>query len=59
MFGSWGVLLYVIAGALLWHIAIRPLEERDLHQRFESAYALCQQRVPLWIPRFSEGQTGR
>jgi protein-S-isoprenylcysteine O-methyltransferase Ste14 len=57
--GSWGVLLYVIGGALFWHIAIRPLEEEDLHQRFGSAYALYQQRVPLWIPRFSEGHAGR
>jgi protein-S-isoprenylcysteine O-methyltransferase Ste14 len=32
--GSWAVLLYAVSGALLWHMAIRSAEERDLAERF-------------------------
>jgi protein-S-isoprenylcysteine O-methyltransferase Ste14 len=49
--GSWLVLLYALAGALLWHFAVRPVEERDLAERFGGAYAEYRQAVPLWWPR--------
>lgn len=31
---SWLVIVYAIAGSLLWNYAIRPLEESDLETRF-------------------------
>lgn len=45
------VLAYVIAGAILWHVAVRPIEERDLERRFGSAYENYRRRVGLWVPR--------
>ena len=33
--GSPLVLLYVLAGALVWHAMVRPLEKHDLARRFE------------------------
>ena len=51
-FGSWVVLVYALAGAILWHFAIRPAEEDDLLARFGDAYAQYRSTVPLWRPRF-------
>jgi protein-S-isoprenylcysteine O-methyltransferase Ste14 len=48
--GSWGVVAYVAAGGLLWHMAIRPVEERDLAARFGHAYEAYRAAVPLWAP---------
>lgn len=50
-FGSWVVLIYALAGALVWHYAIRPAEERDLLARFGEAYAQYRTAVPLWRAR--------
>jgi protein-S-isoprenylcysteine O-methyltransferase Ste14 len=49
--GSWPVLLYAFSGGVLWHILVRPLEERDLTARFGAAYEAYRGRVPLWFPR--------
>ena len=49
--GSWTVLLYAAAGAAFWHVAIRPVEERDLVARFGPAYESYRRAVPLWWPR--------
>ena len=50
--GSRLVLLYALAGAVLWHVAIRPSEERDLQARFGSSYDQYRRDVPLWWPRW-------
>ena len=44
-------MVYSLAGAVLWHIAVRPVEESDLNSRFGDAYNDYQRRVRLWIPR--------
>ncbi len=49
--GSPTVLLYVLAGAILWHVTVRPVEERELANRFGAAYDQYRARVPLWLPR--------
>jgi protein-S-isoprenylcysteine O-methyltransferase Ste14 len=49
--GSWLVLLYAVGGGVVWHLAVRPLEERDLLARFGDAYADYRRSVPLWWPR--------
>jgi len=48
--GSVAVIAYSLAGAVLWHIAVRPVEESDLAGRFGKRYAQYQSRVRLWIP---------
>ena len=49
--GSWLVLLYALAGAVIWHVAVRPAEERDLAARFGRAYTTYRRAVPLWRAR--------
>ncbi|MGI4896796.1 MAG: methyltransferase family protein [Janthinobacterium lividum] len=38
------------AGALLWHLIIRPSEERFLQVRFGADYTAYRESVPLWVP---------
>ncbi len=45
------VLAYALSGAVLWHVAVRPLEERDLLARFGAPYAAYRRRVGLWLPQ--------
>lgn len=54
--GSYAVIVYTLAGAVLWHVAVRPVEESDMKSRFGEAYNEYQRRVGLWIPRFNECQ---
>lgn len=49
--GSGGVLLYAVAGALLWNFLARPLEEADLARFFGEPYQAYRRAVPCWIPR--------
>jgi len=49
--GSYAILAYAFLGALVWHIIVRPTEERDLAKRFGDEYALYKSTVPLWIIR--------
>lgn len=48
--GSWGIGAYVLAGALFWHLLLRPAEERDLVARFGDGYRAYRRAVPLWVP---------
>jgi protein-S-isoprenylcysteine O-methyltransferase Ste14 len=49
--GSWLVVAYALAGALVWHFVMRPWEERDMRQRFGPAFEEYRAAVPCWIPR--------
>jgi protein-S-isoprenylcysteine O-methyltransferase Ste14 len=53
MLGSPGVVLYALAGALLWNFWMRALEERDMSQYFGPVYEAYRRAVPCWIPRKS------
>lgn len=53
MLGSWLVVLYALAGSLLWNWVIRPLEEADLEARFDAEFVSYRARVPCWVPRLS------
>jgi protein-S-isoprenylcysteine O-methyltransferase Ste14 len=48
--GSPLVLAYVIAGGVLWHGFVRPLEESHLLATFGAEYGAYRARVPLWLP---------
>jgi len=50
--GDAWVVGYAITGAVLWHVAVRPSEERDLLQRFGEPYRRYHAAVPLWWPRW-------
>lgn len=49
--GSWLVILYAVAGSLVWNTLIRPLEEEDLAARFGHEFEAYRRRVGVWIPR--------
>lgn len=49
--GSVGVIVYALAGIVVWHVFARPQEEDDLEARFGEAYRAYRQDVPLWIPK--------
>lgn len=52
--GSYAVIVYSLTGAVLWQIAVRPVEESDLTSRFGETYHDYQRRVRLWIPTFGQ-----
>ncbi|MBY0111277.1 MAG: isoprenylcysteine carboxylmethyltransferase family protein [Phycisphaerales bacterium] len=49
-FGSWLMVIYVLAGAIAWQIVIRPQEEAELLERFGERYAAYRTRVRCWFP---------
>lgn len=51
--GSWGTLAYAVAGGIIWHWSARPMEERDLAERFGASYEHYRARVRCWIPRLT------
>lgn len=51
--GSWLVALYVFSGLLLWNYVVRPIEEKDLLERFGPAFGHYARQVRCWVPRFS------
>ena len=51
--GSPLVVLYVICGMLIWNCLARPLEERDLEQRFGEQYRRYCANVRCWRVRLS------
>ncbi|BDI21370.1 isoprenylcysteine carboxylmethyltransferase family protein [Herbiconiux sp. L3-i23] len=51
MLSSWLVVVYAIAGSLVWNYIVRPLEEADLESRFGEAYDRYRTAVRCWVPR--------
>lgn len=49
-FGSWTMVVAAVAGAVAWHIGIRPVEEADLAARFGVPYQRYRSGVRTWIP---------
>ena len=49
--GSWLVVAVGFAGAALWDVVIRPVEEADLAARFGESYERYRAAVRCWIPR--------
>ena len=51
--GSWGTLAYAVAGGAIWHAIARPMEERDLAERFGASYEHYRANVHCWLPRLT------
>ncbi|WP_127795004.1 isoprenylcysteine carboxylmethyltransferase family protein [Agromyces sp. LHK192] len=49
--GSWLVVVYAVAGAVLWDHVIRPHEEADLEARFGDPFRRYRAQVRCWWPR--------
>jgi protein-S-isoprenylcysteine O-methyltransferase Ste14 len=49
--GSTAVFLYVFAGGSFWNWVVRPLEERELAERFGEPYDRYRREVRCWVPR--------
>jgi len=45
------VFIYVIIGGIIWQIAVRPLEENDMLERFGPDYENYRKKVKCWIPK--------
>jgi protein-S-isoprenylcysteine O-methyltransferase Ste14 len=54
--GSHFVVLYALVGAVLWHVFVRPMEEKDLESRFGDSYRKYKEKVRCWIPSFTPKQ---
>lgn len=52
---SWLVIVYAVAGAIVWHYAIRPHEEADLERRFGADFRRYSAAVRCWVPRSPRG----
>jgi protein-S-isoprenylcysteine O-methyltransferase Ste14 len=50
-FGSIHLIVYSLIGGLLWHFVVRPIEEKNMKDRFGSDYVDYKNRVMLWIPK--------
>ncbi|WP_127845413.1 methyltransferase family protein [Psychroflexus aestuariivivens] len=50
-FESFHILIYTILGGLLWHVVVRPIEEKNMLKRFGKAYKDYTKTVGLWFPR--------
>ncbi|MBF4615715.1 methyltransferase family protein [Curtobacterium sp. VKM Ac-1376] len=51
MLSSWLVVVYAIAGSVVWNCIVRPLEEADLEQRFGDDFRRYAEQVRCWVPR--------
>lgn len=56
---SWVVVVYAIAGSLVWNFAIRPHEEADLEHRFGDEFRRYRDAVRCWLPRVPAAQLQR
>ena len=56
---SWVVVVYAIAGSLVWNYAIRPHEEADLEHRFGDEFRRYRDAVRCWLPRLPAAQLQR
>jgi protein-S-isoprenylcysteine O-methyltransferase Ste14 len=48
---SWIVVVYAVAGSLVWNYVIRPHEEADLEQRFGREFRAYRSSVRCWVPQ--------
>jgi protein-S-isoprenylcysteine O-methyltransferase Ste14 len=49
---SWMVVVYALAGSIVWNCIVRPLEEDDLEHRFGDDFRRYAAQVRCWVPRW-------
>ncbi|WP_144713630.1 isoprenylcysteine carboxylmethyltransferase family protein [Curtobacterium pusillum] len=49
---SWMIVVYALAGSIVWNCVVRPLEEADLEHRFGDDFRRYAERVRCWVPRW-------
>lgn len=59
LLSSWLVVVYALAGSLIWNFAVRPHEEADLEQRFGDEFRRYRQAVSCWVPGAGLSQRGQ
>lgn len=52
LLSSWLVVVYAVAGSVVWNCIVRPLEEADLEARFGDDFRRYAARVRCWLPRW-------
>jgi protein-S-isoprenylcysteine O-methyltransferase Ste14 len=52
IFASIPVLVYSLLGAFVWHLVVKPVEERDMLDRFGESWLRYRNRVSCWLPAF-------
>jgi protein-S-isoprenylcysteine O-methyltransferase Ste14 len=52
LFASIHVFVYALLGAVVWHLVVRPIEEKDMVLRFGKAYEVYRDKVKCWVPTF-------
>ncbi len=52
LFSSFHIFVYALLGAVVWHVVVRPLEEKDMVYRFGKDYEAYRSKVKCWIPVF-------
>lgn len=52
IFQSWGIFIYAMLGAVVWHCVVRPTEEANMAKRFGQPYSEYRKRVGCWLPTF-------
>lgn len=50
LLSSWLVVLYALAGSLVWNAVVRPHEEADLAERFGEEFERYRASVRCWLP---------
>ena len=53
LFGSIHILIYTMIGGVLWQFVVRPLEEKDMIERFGNDYLKYKNIVKCWIPKIN------
>ncbi len=56
IYGSFTIILYALSGAILWHVLVRPIEEKDLEDRFGESYSAYKSKVKCWLPKLLNGK---
>ncbi len=56
LLGSFGILAYSMLGVFAWHCLVRPVEERELLERFGEEYVRYRSTTSLWFPSFKRSQ---
>ncbi|GGJ56361.1 protein-S-isoprenylcysteine O-methyltransferase [Glutamicibacter ardleyensis] len=49
---SWLIILYSLSGSIIWNLMVRPLEERDLEEKFGESFTRYCAEVSCWLPKF-------